>query len=888
MVRALLLVLFMVSLGAVRSWGHTWYVKPDSTGDAPTIQDAVDSAACHGGRDTVLVAAGTYTHFVTREDTIVANVVIGRVGLPDTCNPDNTILISESGPDSTVLDGDHDHRVVFLMNVVGCELSGFTIRNGKATGGRGGGGICCAESIECTIGDNMIIWNHGAAGGGGGGIFCAGSQCSVSISGNLIDHNDALDYQGGGVYCGKDSRVAIKGNEITDNEARQGGGIACASGAFEMNRVAIDENTISGNSASSQPYPAEGGGLFIQGFSRVVLRDNRIINNEVFPGAVSGIRGGAIRTENVRPVHIEGNIIAGNVIHSDSSGWGGGLSLQGSGLNTLRSNTIDSNIGGLTGGGVHLSPSSTNVLIENNIITNNTAIEAGGIYCGATPDTFICNDIWNNSGGNTSGCDSGQYNFSEDPRFCDRYNYDYYLNNGSPCRSVFSPDNCGLVGALGVACWSGGGCPFVRVWTGSGYIEDNNILSESEINPMTPPYVHDHYHLGVVPTLDGARYRLEICEPENQHVMLDFVQLIVADHDSGSAVVVAPNGRILGYTGLLAPLSARGSDNVTYLDAVSQVGDSLIFEGWEGDALEVGFGGRGSQYLAGALDGGSGTVVILSADKIPQDPGGGRDGDAQRGIQVEVMAHSGWEHVGSILPRAHWSEGVVELDLDSLGVSDEVTVRLVGTGHYKVDLVAFLVGGNTDVTITEVLPVSASHSGGGSVLDSCLASDHRYAALFPGETIVFDFPDFPKVSALERDFFLECHGYYTTPVGDPLLGSPRASDGESTWLGLNSPNPFDTSTLIPYSLGAGSWTRLAVYDVRGREVAVLVEKQCEQGRHLSIWDGRNRDRARVSPGIYFYRMDCRGFSGTRKLILLGNAGGTPGISADCRTSEAHD
>lgn len=672
--------------------------------------------------------------------------------------------------------------------------------------------------------------------------------------------------------------MAIKENEITYNEAGQGGGIACVSGPGTACRVTIEDNMISDNTATYAGYPAEGGGVFIRTYSRVVIKDNWIIRNEVVPVGSGDGRGGGIRTENNRPVYIEGNIIAANVIHSDSSGHGGGVNLQNTGLHTLRNNTIDSNDGGGIGGGIYISGNATNVLIENSIITNNAATEAGGIYCGADPDTLFCNDIWNNSGGSTSGCDSGQYNFSEDPRFCNRYDYDYYLNNGSPCRSAFSPDDCGLVGALGVACYSGGGCPYVHVWNGVDYIEDNNILSESETSLMTPPYVREYYHLGTTPILERERYRLEIREPESQHVMLDFVQIIFADHDSGSAVVVTPEGEIVGYTGLLAPLYARGSDDVNYTGAVSQAGDSLIFEGWEGDVLEVGFGG--DEDVSSALDGGSGTVIIMSADKIPQDPGGGRDGGDQREIQVEVMGQSGWEEVGSILPRAHWSEGVIELDPGSLGVADEVELRLVGTGHFKVDIVALLTGSHRDVAVAEVQPASAAHSRGYSVLDSCLASDYQYAAVLPGDRIRFDFLDLPKTSGLVRDFVLECHGYYITPTGDPLLGSGQKPAGVGIWLGLSSPNPFETHTRIPFSLGSESWTRLAVYDVRGREVAVLVEKRCKQGVHDSVWDGCNRGGSRVSPGIYFYRMDCRGFSSTRKLILLGRTGRAPGTSGD--------
>jgi hypothetical protein len=45
MVRSTLLVMCTVLAGTVTSSGRTWHVKPDSTGDAPNIQDALDSAA---------------------------------------------------------------------------------------------------------------------------------------------------------------------------------------------------------------------------------------------------------------------------------------------------------------------------------------------------------------------------------------------------------------------------------------------------------------------------------------------------------------------------------------------------------------------------------------------------------------------------------------------------------------------------------------------------------------------------------------------------------------------------------------------------------------------------------------------------------------------------
>ena len=65
MARLFLLALCVIISVPVPSSCRTWYVKPDSTGDAPTIQDAVDLSAYYSSldpvpvADTVLVAAGT-------------------------------------------------------------------------------------------------------------------------------------------------------------------------------------------------------------------------------------------------------------------------------------------------------------------------------------------------------------------------------------------------------------------------------------------------------------------------------------------------------------------------------------------------------------------------------------------------------------------------------------------------------------------------------------------------------------------------------------------------------------------------------------------------------------------------------------------------------------
>jgi hypothetical protein len=98
-----------------------------------------------------------------------------------------------------------------------------------------------------------------------------------------------------------------------------------------------------------------------------------------------------------------------------------------------------------------------------------------------------------------------------------------------------------------------------------------------------------------------------------------------------------------------------------------------------------------------------------------------------------------------------------------------------------------------------------------------------------------------------------------------------------SWLGQNYPNPFNAGTVIGYrvqparhieSSEAGGGTgvgvvRLAVYDLLGREVAVLVNEKKEPGNYEVKFDGSS-----LASGVYFYRMQTRDFVQTRKLLLL--------------------
>jgi hypothetical protein len=82
-------------------------------------------------------------------------------------------------------------------------------------------------------------------------------------------------------------------------------------------------------------------------------------------------------------------------------------------------------------------------------------------------------------------------------------------------------------------------------------------------------------------------------------------------------------------------------------------------------------------------------------------------------------------------------------------------------------------------------------------------------------------------------------------------------------LEQNYPNPFNPSTQIRFTLDAGRQTRLAIYDVLGREVAVLIDGQLAAGSHSVTFDASN-----LTSGVYLYKLEAGGMSQTKRMTLV--------------------
>jgi hypothetical protein len=89
-----------------------------------------------------------------------------------------------------------------------------------------------------------------------------------------------------------------------------------------------------------------------------------------------------------------------------------------------------------------------------------------------------------------------------------------------------------------------------------------------------------------------------------------------------------------------------------------------------------------------------------------------------------------------------------------------------------------------------------------------------------------------------------------------------------TALYANVPNPFNPSTRIAFDLASAGRVRLRIYDVAGRLVRTLVDEDRAAGRYTETWTGLDTRGARVTSGVYFYRLDAPSFTATRKMVVL--------------------
>lgn len=467
-------ILALLALAAV-PYGEAaiYLVRPDGTGDFPTIQAAIN-ASVNG--DEILLADGVFSgpgnrdmSYGGRAITIrsqTGNAVACIIDLTDPFAGHRAFQFYSEGSNSilrnvTIRDGlSSSGGAVYMVNAsptfsqcyfVNCSVSG----NGGAAYVYGGSPVfsyCYFEYCEASE---------------GGGAYVANTPIEVTFYGGGFLDNDADS--GAGLMVGPGGDVLMGNCTFMRNVATVTGGGIYSRGPADLR---LEEVSIEYCDAPT------GGAIFIDNTS-MTLRRSWVLGN----GASSNAAG--LWCQNGSVPRLEWVVLAGNY----TPGVGGGMHCWGS-APVVRNSTFYDNAAGDGGCGISLEACGLTLL--NSIIAYGAEGEA--VSCSQPGAIQIsCTDIYGNQGGNWAGCISSFQNINGnirlDPQFCNAGGGDLTIRSSSPCMP-YSPPNtqCDLIGAKGVGCPVGSADEDAS--TDEGFralrVDPNPFRSETRID-FTPP-----------------------------------------------------------------------------------------------------------------------------------------------------------------------------------------------------------------------------------------------------------------------------------------------------------------------------------------------------------------------------------------------------------------
>ncbi|MGB2697540.1 MAG: FlgD immunoglobulin-like domain containing protein, partial [Candidatus Zixiibacteriota bacterium] len=412
-------------------------------------------------------------------------------------------------------------------------------------------------------------------------------------------------------------------------------------------------------------------------------------------------------------------------------------------------------------------------------------------------------------------------------------------------------------------------CPFLYVWNGVHFLEDNVILTGSEDEYNDKFSLMDYYILSQNMKNIYGKYKLEIREFENEVSQIDHLNLFSIDYPINQNIGVTPEGKVWIYSDPITPTSCVDQDGKDHLvEIMTKDGKYVKFN--RPGYLIVNFGKMsipGSLKPSDQMGSGGGTGL----DPPPKDPDierlAPKPGLNTNIVHVDVIGENGeWKNVAKIYPRTRSVLTLVELS-QYINPNEDFKIKISWDQAYSADHIAYYRFDDANLTITELELTSATHSEKGAINTLLNTSDNQRVELSPDQTIKLSFSTLPEDTSKQRGFLFVAKGYYEKLVTPSDQPQDMARTHTPT-MSQNYPNPFNLSTEIRFTIPNAAKVTLNIYNILGQKVATLVNEEKEAGTHTIFWDGRGKSGVEVASGIYFYQLKAGDFKELKKMLLI--------------------
>jgi hypothetical protein len=794
-------------------------------GEFETIQEALDVAA---DGDTVLVAPGFYRGEGNRN-----------------LNPGGraVTILSEAGQSITFIDCEGGSRgFLFVSGETGdTVLSGFTILGGVDAVG---GGVACINASP-TLRDLTIAGNQ-SLGQGGGGLVCI--NASPLIQDVVIRNNSSLG-DGAGILCLSASAPRLEDVRIHDNTAGgAGGGIACVGGSLEL----------IGSTLAFNDCGESGGGLMARQGAQLDIDASLLVFNEA----------GGIDCESGALADLSCSNVFGNAIDNflgeaiDVTGQNGNLSVdplfcdpEGRDLHLdADSPCLPAGNGcGLQIGDLGEGCDLAHLLIEGLIAEADGSPVADVMLAGHFYDIRSAVDgsyqvrvpmLW------SAILTPVREGFTFDPVrrtyenvIADQLDQDYLAGRQTLRRvPVEFPDiQSALDASLGgdtvivaAGVYTGGGNKRLD-FGGRDIVLIGEAGAEQTIIDCEQAARAFNFENGESPNalVEGFTIR-------NGHVWYEF------ESSSGGGIRVSGASPTLRNLVIEDCRAAKAGGGMALGESQSQVSNVILRRN---AAYKQAYGNGGGLAVYG---GSPGFDRILVADNDATESGGGiyLSGGAFQLDRITLTGNRSQR--GGALGMAFGTE-------------------LTGTAF----LVTYNEAGDGAVAHAEDAASSATWSCS-DIFENHGEPYGGYATEPVGDNFFADplYCDLAGAvySLAEESPCLPENNDCAVQVGAQGLGCTLTAGAPPTpgfFLAQNHPNPFNPRTTIRFGLAEAGPVDLRIFDILGREVAVLLDAaQLPAGEQRVVWNGRDGAGQRVSSGVYFYQLSGPSGEDRKSMLLL--------------------